>query len=692
MPVFGISANLSPSQRTKLILHERCNHVNFETINKWIRKGVLPVDKSVANSKDSICAACQFGKANKRAHKADVGSITAKHTAPGQGVSVDLLESGIPGRIPTTRGLPSPKQYRYVTLWVDHYSRYLYPTFHETKDLNAALASKREFEVFANKFGVKIASIRADNGVYAANGFQSDCDEKGQSLTFCAVGGHWQNGVVERAIGVITRTARTILLHAMSRWPSMVTEEFWPFAVRHACTFHNASVRSDTGLSPHHMFTGELAPWKLEDFRVFGSPVYVLAKRLQDGDTLPKWKARSWLGIYVGPSLVHAGNVPVIYNPLTTHISPQFHVVYDDQFTSVTSPPDTFNNTFYQKLYEKANWFYTNTSATNSTDVYTFDTYWIDPPISTKRVKQLYKDKVTRGENNIKTNVATTNETSEIENTFKDISHNKRDKAATHDPTHNESLPYQIKYNLVPVHSCSAHLTEWKHNNGVHAEVFKLKDPSLLLDDSLAPTPDFSHIPVSLLSYAHIAQTQLSTPASTSVATNKEDILTQSQMLKTSDREEFIASQTTEISGLHKFDVMDIHHISKLPPRARLLSSIWSYRRKRLPNGVLLKYKSRLCVNGKEQSFGRDYWETYAPVASWATIRLMLVMATLLNLKTRQVDYTQAFPQAILDDPVFMRVPQGWFVDQGKLKQHPNPKHNDTAHYMQLKRNLYGCK
>jgi hypothetical protein len=62
---------------------------------------------------------------------------------------------------------------------------------------------------------------------------------------------------------------------------------------------------------------------------------------------------------------------------------------------------------------------------------------------------------------------------------------------------------------------------------------------------------------------------------------------------------------------------MDAHHISSLPPRAKLLSSIWSYRHKPLPNGILLKYKSRLCVNGKEQAFGRDYWETYAPVAAW---------------------------------------------------------------------------
>jgi hypothetical protein len=65
---------------------------------------------------------------------------------------------------------------------------------------------------------------------------------------------------------------------------------------------------------------------------------------------------------------------------------------------------------------------------------------------------------------------------------------------------------------------------------------------------------------------------------------------------------------------------MDLHPISTLPPKARLLHAIWSYRRSRLPSGVPLKYKSRICVNGKEQVFGQDYWDTYAPVASWATI------------------------------------------------------------------------
>jgi hypothetical protein len=198
--------------------------------------------------------------------------------------------------------------------------------------------------------------------------------------------------------------------------------------------------------------------------------------------------------------------------------------------------------------------------------------------------------------------------------------------------------------------------------------------------------------PSILLSYAHLVTLYPSKQSLLSVASNKEDVLTQSQMLKASDSQCFIQSQNNEIAGLEKFDVMDIHPISSLPKSAKLLSSIWSYRRKHSPNGTLLKHKSRIWVYGKEQAFGQDYWETYAPIASWATIRMLLILSSLMNLKTRQVDYTQAFPHALLEDPVFMRVPQGWFVKNGKLTQYQNPKHNNLLHYLKLKRNLYGCK
>jgi hypothetical protein len=361
-------------------------------INQWIRQGHFNEDKSIASTPDPVCVACQYGKAHKKSHTNDTASITGRHQYPGAGVSVDQLEAGYPGKLPTTKGLPTAKRYKYCNLWVDHYSRYIYPTFHETKEVSEMVKSKQDyFQAFAVRFNVKIRSMRADNGAYASALFKTACDLDQQDLTFCAVGRHWQNGVAERYIGIVTQTARTILLHAMANWPGVINEEFWPFAIRHACTFHNASIRSDI-LS---LFTGNKAPWSMEDFRVFGSPVFVLDKKLQYGDSLAKWKARSWLGIYVGHSLVHSGNVPVIYNPSTTHVSPQFHVVFDDQFSTVSSNPSDFSNEFYTKLYNNSTWFY-NDVFTNTDDLHTFETNWIAPPLAKQDNKTAKKAKRTQ--------------------------------------------------------------------------------------------------------------------------------------------------------------------------------------------------------------------------------------------------------------------------------------------------------
>ncbi len=72
---------------------------------------------------------------------------------------------------------------------------------------------------------------------------------------------------------------------------------------------------------------------------------------------------------------------------------------------------------------------------------------------------------------------------------------------------------------------------------------------------------------------------------------------------------------------------------------------------------------------------------------------MVMLLAKIMTLKTRQVNYTQAFPQADLTDPVFMHLPQRWYVDStGSLIQHENLKFYDTTHYLRLNKNLYSCK
>ena len=59
--------------------------------------------------------------------------------------------------------------------------------------------------------------------------------------------------------------------------------------------------------------------------------------RLQSvgGGGPPKWDPRARLGIYLGHSPSHAGSVALVMNPKTGLVSPQFNLVFDDNFETV---------------------------------------------------------------------------------------------------------------------------------------------------------------------------------------------------------------------------------------------------------------------------------------------------------------------------------------------------------------------
>ena len=73
---------------------------------------------------------------------------------------------------------------------------------------------------------------------------------------------------------------------------------------------------------------------------------------------------------------------------------------------------------------------------------------------------------------------------------------------------------------------------------------------------------------------------------------------------------------------------------------------------------------------------------------------MVLILSAILSLKSCQVNYTQAFPQAPLDDPIFMRIPQGWTYNpmQQQIVQSDDPKSIDRDYFICLQCNLYGYK
>ncbi len=103
-------------------------------------------------------------------------------------------------------------------------------------------------------------------------------------------------------------------------------------------------------------------------------------------------------------------------------------------------------------------------------------------------------------------------------------------------------------------------------------------------------------------------------------------------------------------------------NLSPKLPGMNVLPSTWAFKIKRYPDGSVKKFKARFCAQGDEQLEGVDYFETWAPVVQWSTIRIVLVMAIKLGYRTAQCDITAAFIHALLpeNEEIYVQQPRGF--------------------------------
>jgi hypothetical protein len=88
-------------------------------------------------------------------------------------------------------------------------------------------------------------------------------------------------------------------------------------------------------------------------------------------------------------------------------------------------------------------------------------------------------------------------------------------------------------------------------------------------------------------------------------------------------------------------------HRSKVSKGAATLPSVWQMKWKQdIRTCQVKKWKARLNVDGLRMQKGIHYTDTYAPVASWNLIRLLLTLTAVHAWHTKQLDYVLTFPQA----------------------------------------------
>ena len=236
--------------------HYRLGHLSFERIRQLARSGQLP--KRLLTCKKPFCTACQYGKLTKRPWrvKGEDKKSTKVATRPGHIVSVDQLESNTPGFIAQLKGKLTQQRYNYATVFVDQFSGYSFVYLQRRITSEETVQAKHAFERAAEQRGVKVVHYHADNGRFADNAFIADCNAQRQSLSYCGVNAHFQNGIAERRIRDLQEQTRTSMLYAMNKWKRMILICLWPYAMRHANDVANSTPQKGEANSPLEKFTG----------------------------------------------------------------------------------------------------------------------------------------------------------------------------------------------------------------------------------------------------------------------------------------------------------------------------------------------------------------------------------------------------------------------------------------------------
>jgi hypothetical protein len=114
--------------------HVRLGHIQMSKIQRMAAAGMLP--KRIASCKQPLCQSCMYGMMVKRAWRSKQipKSIAPNTSRPGQHVSVDQMESPVPGLIGQLKGKPTVARYRFATVFVDSFSRASYIHLQQTSN------------------------------------------------------------------------------------------------------------------------------------------------------------------------------------------------------------------------------------------------------------------------------------------------------------------------------------------------------------------------------------------------------------------------------------------------------------------------------------------------------------------------------------------------------------------------------
>lgn len=682
--------NLTAAQKELQLWHWRLGHIGYKHVQALMRDGLGKYDRptclvtknsNTAKCQPPKCAACELARAKRRG--ADVATSTRKpervdvlkegHLQPGDATSVDHYESSVRGRLSTSRGRESVFQ-KYVggTIFCDHASNFIQARHQVSLRASDTIRSKQLYEREAAVYGVQVKSYHTDNGVFKSNEFGKNLEEKQQTIRFSGSGAHHQNGVAERSIRTVTEKARAMMQHMYMHWPAEFDQELWPFALDYACWLHNHTPDRETGKSPIEIFSGgHIGCTHIQRARVFGSPAYVLHPKLADGKKIPKWDPRSRQGQFLGFSLDHSSTIGVIRNLRTGSTTPQFHVVYDELFTTVDNSVDHEDR--WIELFTNERECYLDEDEINEHTPELPDEWWSEEELARRPQPQRQPQQVQ--EQDVAPVIQ--DEDPEPEGAAVDDAAREVEQAPASEPVEPEAADELGRGQRVRRPNQRVYGDQWLNVTIGEKSTYPARLNAIDPMDQVALAMDWSAQPKE--SYRPFeAYEQLRTdprtgeideihPLAFAARVHSEDSPTYGMVKQLSDADrqpwsDAMRKELTSLQGKETFQVIDRRDV---PKGAQVIPSAWVFQRKRNPDGSINKHKARLVVRGDRQRFDEDVSDqTYAPVVDWSTLRLLFTLSVAKGYETRQIDFRNAFVQSDLPEPIYLEFPPGVAPDK----------------------------
>lgn len=158
---------------------------------------------------------------------------------------------------------------------------------------------------------------------------------------------------------------------------------------------------------------------------------------------------------------------------------------------------------------------------------------------------------------------------------------------------------------------------------------------------------------------------------------SSEDPVSVQEAMSRSDAQQWREAMNAEIDSIRKNNV---YSVTELQEGRKAIGCKWVFKIKKDGNGNVERYKARLVAKGYSQKAGIDFNETYAPVAKFNSIRLILAIAASKSFVVHQMDVKTAFLNGDLDEDIYMEQPDG-MIGEGEEKL-----------VWKLHKSLYGLK